>query len=72
MIVLALPFMGLVPPTFAFLAIVTLIVAKLFCVNYLHGQCTLSYKFSICAEFALNVVVFSLAYASFHFSVIWH
>ncbi|GEQ67716.1 hypothetical protein JCM33374_g1381 [Metschnikowia sp. JCM 33374] len=37
------------------------VIAKLFCTNYLHGQCTLSHQFSIGTEFGLNIILFVVA-----------
>lgn len=41
---------------------VLLVVFKLFCGNYLHSQCTRSYRFSVLMELVLNVSLLSLVY----------
>lgn len=43
-------------------AAAALIVLKLFCGNYLHSQCTMSYRFSIAVETVLNATLFTGVY----------
>ncbi|OBA21604.1 hypothetical protein METBIDRAFT_83176 [Metschnikowia bicuspidata var. bicuspidata NRRL YB-4993] len=69
-LVLAMPFLGRHGPWWLVaLALATLVVAKLFSVNFLHGQCTSSYKVSIFAELGLNALLYGLAYVWFYLSV---
>lgn len=57
--ILAYPFLSSAPVWAAWIGgIMFLLVTKLFCANYLHSQCHLSFKVSIAAELLINIAMF--------------